>query len=106
MGFGDLTDKTKADAVKTLKADFDTELLNRFSAIINFHPLDENTYREIAARKYHVEIARIKAARPRITLPDDIPDDDLDQLVKDTYVKEFGARPVEQAIQGYIESHV
>ena len=106
VGFGDQSIKSRSDAVKTLKSDFDTELLNRFRAIIDFHPLDENVYRDIMAHRYHEEIVRIKAAHPRISLPDDIPDADLDELVKRTYVKEFGARPVEQAVQGYIESHV
>ena len=35
-----------------------------------------------------------------------IPDEDLDKLINDTYVPEFGARPVNKTIKQYIEDQL
>lgn len=85
---------------------FDTELLNRFELVVTFNELSKDTYREIVANKYHTEIMRIKADKHGIKLPDDIPDDDLDRIVEDTYIASFGARPAAKAVREYIENEV
>lgn len=97
---------SKAATVKSLKSDFDIELLNRFRDIIEFHPLDKDIYREILANQYREEAARIIREKPHIKLVPDIPDDDLDRLVAETYVPEFGARPANKTVRDYIESQV
>ena len=58
-----------------------------------FNPLGEDIYREILQNQYRTEVARIKATRPRISILDDIPDDKLDEIVAETFIPEFGARP-------------
>ena len=95
--------KSREHIANELKAWFDMELLNRFEDILTFHSLDKNMYRTIIIDKYHTEVARIRADKHRISLPDDIPDVDLDRIVEETYVSTFGARPAATAVRRYIE---
>lgn len=100
------SEKSKTTTVKELSAWFDTELLNRFKEIMTFNELTESDYREVVINIYHTEVARIRAEKHHITLPDDIPDDDLSEIIKNTYVPDFGARPAKSAVREYIESQV
>lgn len=107
LGFTPVNETSSAsDTIKILSNWFDVELLNRFKAIMTFNDLDASVYREIIINKYHKEIARIRSEKRRITLPDDIPDDELDDIVSKTYIPAFGARPAEKAVQEYIENQV
>lgn len=107
LGFCNQTESVSTSStVNELSKWFDTELLNRFQAIFTFHELSESIYREIIINKYQTEVARIRADRQRVNLLDDIPDDDLDKIVKDTYVPAFGARPAGKAVKKYIEDQV
>ena len=92
--------------MQTLSKYFDTELLNRFKEIITFKAMTESVYREILRDQYAKEKARLAVDKPRLVLPDDISDDELDDIVRRTYVPEFGARPAAKAVENYIESHV
>lgn len=92
--------------IKELSMWFDTELLNRFNSIFTFHELNKDIYREIIIDKYHTEIARIRADRNRVNLLDDIPDDDLNDIIEKTYIPAFGARPANNAVKEYIENQV
>ena len=104
MGFGEPETKTVQSAsVKSLSNYFKEELLNRFSDIITFNDISKDVYREILQNRYATELARIRAERPRIKLPDVIPDDVLDDMVETTYVPAFGARPAVRTVQEYIE---
>lgn len=106
LGFGNSSSDSKpsrATIIKELSAWFDTELLNRFKYIHTFNELSEDIYREIIMNKYHKEIERIKADHRRFSFPDNIPDADMDEIVKKTYVPAFGARPASKAVQDYIE---
>ena len=109
LGFGvaDNTNKNKAKAnIKNLSQWFDTELLNRFQAILTFNMLDKDVYREIITTKYETEVARIRSEKPRIVLLDKIPDDELETIIEETYVPEFGARPAVKVVREYIEKQV
>lgn len=104
MGFGEPEAKAVQNAsVKSLSNYFKEELLNRFSDIITFNDISKDVYREILQNRYAAELARIRAERPRIKLPDVIPDDVLDDMVETTYVPAFGARPAVRTVQEYIE---
>lgn len=104
MGFGEPETKAVQNAsVKSLSNYFKEELLNRFSDIITFNDISKDVYREILQNRYAAELARIRAERPRIKLPDVIPDDVLDDMVETTYVPAFGARPAVRTVQEYIE---
>ena len=84
---------------------FKPELLNRFEGRIVFHEITKDIYRNIVIDSYHRDLERIRKEHPRIQLPDDIPDDELDAIVKDTYIPAFGARPAGKAIRNYIEEN-
>ncbi len=104
---GFVTDDDKTASISELGQDFDMELLNRFTKVINFHAIDKPTYREILADIYTREIADIKDTHSSMTyLSDTIDDADLDKLVSDSYQAEFGARPAKKAIRAFIEDTV
>lgn len=100
------TQSTPDTTVEKLSKWFDTELLNRFTAIFTFNNLSVDIYKEIVVNKYHSEVARIRAEKPRIKLNNDIPNDKLDEIIKTTYIPAFGARPAEKAVREYIEEQV
>lgn len=104
---GFVTDDDKTASISELGQDFDMELLNRFTKVINFHAIDKPTYREILADIYTREIADIKDTHSSMAyLKDTIDDADLDKLVSDSYQAEFGARPAKKAIRAFIEDTV
>lgn len=83
------------------------EILNRFTKIFNFCSIDETLFREIVNDTYSRKIAEIKKAHSSYAfMPDDMPDDDLNTLVKENFKKEFGARPAPKAVQKYIEDKI
>lgn len=108
LGFVDNNSGAKSvrTQVNDLSKWFDAELLNRFYKIITFHELNEDIYREILVSRYHDEVARIRQNNRRISLPDDIPNTELDEIVRTTYVPAFGARPAGKAVREYIENQV
>lgn len=99
------TNKTKEN-IDDLSQQFDVELLNRFKEIFRFNALTKDVYKDILVSEYAEQIARLKVSKPRLTLNAVIPDDDLDQLVKDTYVSELGARPAVKTVHDYIISQI
>lgn len=92
--------------VDTLSNDFDVELLNRFEKIFKFNDLTEDVYKEIIRSQYEEQAARISANSRKFSLPQTIPDDDLNEIVKETYVSKLGARPAEKAVHDYIVSKI
>lgn len=96
----------KSESVKTLSGYFDTELLNRFDAILTFNALSKNDFKAILQDIYTKEAARIMKEKPRITLLPAIPDGELDRIADEEFVPEFGARPCAKAARGFIESQV
>ena len=103
IGFNnDANEEAKAD-ISYLSNWFDVEFLNRFKAILSFNPISKEIYRSIAKARYEADITDIKSRNTRVTLPDTIDDDVLDEIVDATYEPSFGARPIEKAIRDYIE---
>ena len=107
IGFTENESKSDfAETVNTLSECFDKALLNRFQGnIFTFNFIGKDTYKEIMQETYKKEVARIKQNR-RTNLPDEIPDNDLNELADTTYVDEFGARPAYNAVKNYIYKHV
>ena len=105
IGFGTGHNTTQNEKISDLANWFDMELLNRFDHVLTFNALDKNVYRDIIQSIYMRDIARIKkeASRP-VNLPDELGDKELDQLIQDTYVADFGARPAQKAVKKYIEN--
>ena len=106
LGFTNAKSQEVKTDLKDLSASFDLALLNRFKERITFQPIEKETYKEILISKYHRLLTDIRAKNSRITLPDDIPDDVLDEMVERTYVPEFGARPANKAVEDYIYDQV
>lgn len=106
MGFGSTEKQNRNHIdVSTLSQWFDTELLNRFNHILRFNDLSKEDYRAIVQNIYKAEVVRIKAGR-RISLKDEIPDDELDKIVANTFQPQFGARPAGRAARSFIEDQV
>ena len=99
------TTSVKTD-ISELSHWFDTEFLNRFDEIYTFNDIDVDIYREILIDKYNRDVTRILSEKPRLKLLPQIPDDDLDRIVAETYIPEFGARPANKAIKKYIEDQL
>lgn len=106
MGFATNSENSVKASIKDLSDSLDVALLNRFKYLINFHSISEEVYTEILIDTYHKEVTRILKDNPRFNLPANIPDDKLTELVKNSYVEEFGARPVFETISKYIENLV
>lgn len=101
------TSSTKVDT-KVLSKYFDIELINRFEPEnrIQFHSISKDTYREIVQEMYKDAIAKINITHPRLVFKPEIPDEDMEEILKNTYAKEFGARPAESAVRKYTLSQV
>ncbi|MEU6263711.1 AAA family ATPase [Saccharopolyspora shandongensis] len=109
IGFGS-TPKTvsRKSLTKALTEFFDAELLGRFSLVVGFNPIDEETYRQIMAAGYARQRERILDAKPRLTqaLPAAMPDAELRAIAETTYVESQGARPAGKAVRTWIEDRV
>lgn len=92
--------------VKDLSKSFDTALLNRFKSRITFQPIGQDIYREILQAKYATMRETVLSAHPKYSLPDEIPEDELDRIVKETYVPEFGARPAAKAVEDFVYAQI
>lgn len=105
LGFGA---KEEAPTTASLTKDFDTELLNRIGEkrTCFFQPISKETYREICQGQYRKLISIVQKSRPSITLPDQIPDKELDTLVENSYNPIFNARPAEETVKTWIENQV
>lgn len=110
LGFSSIVGSNEPEDVKTDISDlskwFDIALLNRFNHQLTFHEIGEDVYKEILQNTYKRDVKRILTTHPRTQLLPEIPDDELDQLVKDTYVPEFGARPAAATIKKYVLNQV
>lgn len=107
LGFTNETDTNDANTnITELSKFFDIALLNRFNHIFTFNSISEDVYREIIQETYKRDVARILSTHPRTQLLPEIPDDDLDAIVKETYEKNFGARPAGKAVKKYVLNQV
>lgn len=100
--------RVRKQTADTLAKWFARALLGRFTDILTFNPLSKDTYREIIREGYEREYLRIASESPKAgaKLTPAIPDDELDRIVEETYVSDFGARPAEKAIREKIEDQL
>lgn len=106
IGFAQSKSTSLQSTVSDLSKSFRTELIGRFGEIITFNNMSEDTYREIVQDIYSKEATRIISENTHITLPDAIPDNEMDILVKNNYVPSLGARSARKAVEAYIEKEV
>ena len=109
LGFGTGPKTVSHKTLNRALADFfDPELLGRFSLIVGFNPIDEQTYRQVIAADYVRQRTRIVDTKPRLAqlLPDDIPEDQLMAMAEATFVDSQGARPARKAVQKWLEDQL
>ena len=109
LGFGTGPKTVSHKTLNRALADFfDPELLGRFSLIVGFNPIDEQTYRQVIAADYVRQRTRIVDAKPRLAqlLPDEIPEDQLMAIAEATFVDSQGARPARKAVQKWLEDQL
>jgi ATP-dependent Clp protease ATP-binding subunit ClpC len=94
--------KTRAIIDKALKKKFKPEFLNRIDEAIIFNSLSKENIREII----NLEIKHLESRLAELKFNLNVSDEALDFIAKEGYDEEYGARPLNRAIQHYIEDLV
>jgi len=81
------------------KGIFRPELLNRFDGIVLFHPLNEDSLREVSKRLLDHLVQRLKSKGITLKISDSL----VSFLTKKGMDPKFGARPLNRAIQETVE---
>ena len=107
IGFGTSSqiEETNVD-MKTLERYFDREVLNRFNHILQFTELNEVVYKEILTDQYEIAYNEMLVSFPQYILEPELSDEQIEEMVSQTYDPKNGARPVREWIQTYIEDQV
>jgi ATP-dependent Clp protease ATP-binding subunit ClpB len=95
---GKVDERVKEQVKKELHTSFKPEFLNRIDAIVFFNSLDEKQVIKIADIHLKKLIKRIKDRQIELTIDQNV----AEFIGGKGYVKEFGARPLQRAIQEYI----
>ena len=106
MGFNVSNYNYNFATISELSHFFDVELLNRFTRILNFNPITEELFTEILKDTYRRSVALIKDKREDISLPELLSNEEVIELKKNHYVREFGARPIKSVVYKFIEDLV
>lgn len=107
IGFKTSTSATKEATMKArinkeLRHQFAPEFLNRIQAIITFNSLSEDAIKNIIRLHLNKLGDRIMLAGYQFKWNDNV----VDYVFADSYEPEYGARPVERAIQSLIEDAI
>jgi ATP-dependent Clp protease ATP-binding subunit ClpC len=107
VGFRTETSETKQDAMKyridkELRHKFAPEFLNRIQEIITFNSLSEDAIKNIIKLHLNKLGDRIRMAGYDFKWNKNV----VDYIFNDSYEPEYGARPVERAIQRLIEDDI
>lgn len=94
--------KSRGIIDKALKKKFKPEFLNRIDEAIIFNSLSKENIREII----NVEIKHLESRLSELKFDLDISEEALDFIAKEGYDEEYGARPLNRAIQHYVEDLV
>jgi ATP-dependent Clp protease ATP-binding subunit ClpB len=95
---GKVDEKVKQEVDKELHKAFKPEFLNRIDAIVFFNSLDEQQVIDIAKISLQKLVKRLKERHIALTIGDNV----AKYIGEKGYVKEFGARPLQRAVQEYI----
>lgn len=94
--------ESHADATEDLRSVFEDKVINRFSAVINFNSLTKEQFIDIMKENYADLIIKL---RHKVTgLPDELSDNELNELADKFYRPEFGARPAKKALEYYVQN--
>jgi len=99
-----LSEETKVREIieKALKKKFKPEFLNRIDEAIVFNSLTREDIHKII----YVEIEKLKGRIEELHYGLNVTEDAIDFLAEQGYSEEYGARPLNRAIQHYIEDSV
>jgi len=99
-----INEETKARAIieKALKKKFRPEFLNRIDEAIIFNSLSEEDIHKII----YVELAKLEERIGEMNYKLEIDKESIDFLAKQGYDEAYGARPLNRAIQHYVEDKV
>ncbi len=107
IGFATNSNQSSEASIKDLSRFFDTELLNRFTKVLQFNPVTEDIFKDILKDTYERHVKEIKNAHSSYRfLKNTLSQDKIDELTKENYTKEFGARPIEKTVQSLIEDTI
>ncbi len=106
MGFNVSNYNHNIATISELSHFLDVELLNRFTRILNFNPITEELFMEILKDTYRRSVALIKNKREDILLPELLSNEEVIELKKNHYAREFGARPIKSVVYKFIEDLV
>ena len=87
-----------------LKSVFEDKVLNRFSAIIKFNSITKDEFIGIMKDNYASLVDKLQ--RKINHLPNNLPDDVLNDLADQYYLPQFGARPAKKALEYYVQNQL
>ncbi|MDQ7983295.1 MAG: AAA family ATPase [Spiroplasma sp.] len=94
-------ESSQQQALNILKTRFRPEFINRVDEIVIFNPLNQNVIKEIIRKELNDLVLRVNNEKEyQITYHDDV----VQEILKDAYDEEFGARPIKRYIQQHIET--
>jgi ATP-dependent Clp protease ATP-binding subunit ClpC len=105
VGFGTIAKKTNTDArarstiENALKKAFAPEFLNRIDDIVIFNNLEKESISKII----DLELAKLYSRLEKLNYKVELADDAKEFIAEKGWDKDFGARPLNRAIQKYIE---
>ncbi len=94
----EINEEVKNKITKELHASFKPEFLNRIDAIIFFNSLTEKVIESIAQIQINKLLTRLKERNIAAHVDHQV----IKYIAEKGYVKEFGARPIQRAVQEYI----
>ena len=101
-GRREISEKTRAQVMETLKRAFRPEFLNRLDEVVLFHPLGRPQVARIVALQ--IEDLRRRLARQEIGL--EVTPEGLARIAELGYDPVYGARPVKRVIQRELETAI
>ena len=95
-------EEIKKEVIKELKRELRPEFINRIDEIIVFHKLNDENIKHIAKIMMKQVQERLEKQKYFVEIGDNI----IDEVLKQGFDKNFGARPLRRAIQSLIEDRI
>jgi len=97
---GGTEDEIRVAVEESLRARFLPEFLNRIDEVMIFHPLDEKQIHQIVG----IQVRRLKAHLEEKGIDLTVTDAAIDEIAREGYDPQFGARPLKRVIQQRIQN--
>ena len=99
---GDNYEMVYQEALRDIREYFAPELLNRFTGIVVFNPLNIESLRKIT----RLMLKRVKESISEKGIQIDFKPELIDELIKKGYSPEWGARPLARVVEDSVESYL